>query len=220
MTLNDLRSLTLEWLDNPSGDVFAPGGDYARLDRIINEAYRKLTRTMRQSNLNWDIEHILTTTTISVTSAAREYSVITDDGLATGTDVRKIIDVVRTDTTNEIKMNIIPFGERFRAATRNTIYVYRSSSGIWIIGFVTDAPETQTLSVRVEMFRDVLGDASDIPRAVPNDWHSLIAVEAAILGMKQTGRDFTRLLTHALEEREKFEDDLGTLLSGATSQRF
>lgn len=234
-TLATLRAATLDWLDNPSGDLFAPSGDYSRCDRLINEAYRSLVREVSRSSKAWNIYE--STVTLTVVTTAREYEVNGTDAQG-NYNVRKVIDVVRTDLPNELQYELIPWSQRneppnisynkvptLRTGRSHKVYVYRRDTGIWVMGFASEEPEDQTCVVRYEPFLKPLVNAADEPTQMPFDWQSLIAVAAAILGLKQTragegGKQWQELQSHHDRELAKFREDVGSLASRVKSARF
>lgn len=235
MTLTDLRAQSLDWLDNPSGDLFAPAGNYARLDRLLNESYRSLVLEVSRSSKVWNIHS--TKVEIDVVPTAAEYAVNGTDSAGVN-NVRKIVDVVRTDLTDRIAYTITPYSERYRPSgiaynkvptlrlgRAHAVYVYRTALATWIVGFSLEEPETQTIEVTYEPTIDALDKPLRAATQVPPDWQSLIAIGAAILGLKQapqspTGDKWKHLQTHYDRELLKMREDLGTIVSSTACPTF
>jgi hypothetical protein len=183
-----------------------------------------------------------TAVSLTVVSTTREYAVsyTFPDGDAVGEyAVGKIIEIVRTDLSNDLAYDFVPWSERnepgnisynkvptLRTGRSHAVYTYRSGyDGVWYLGFVSEEPEDQTCEVRFEPVHVPLLQTSSVPVVIPPDFQSLIAVKAAMLGLMQTragkqGTQWKELAAHYSVELARFKDYLGTLVSSLKSAKF
>lgn len=227
MYLEELRTSTLEWLDNPSGDTFAPDGDTKRLDGLLSDAYEELVPEVEASHQEYNV--VETPITIAVSSANREYTVSTpgDDG---HTDVRKIVEVERTDVTNPYTLDFCPFSERnasfggsylpyLKVVASERVYVYQLSDGFWRLGFRSRQPVTQTVDVWYVPAIARLTGSADIPVLVPRQWHRLIPLLAAMNAKGgQTNRDVGFLVGKYQMGLGRMHQDLARLTTQTRSR--
>jgi hypothetical protein len=205
MNSNELLLRTGEWLNDPALYSFEP----TNVLGAVQHAYAMIVNEVERASQTWNTVSV--PIEISVTHAAREYTVTT---IAAGetpnqqTDsVRKIVEVVRTDAGREDKLAIIAHGsrndyrsvnyypqlQRFRGSV-GLVYVYRASDGLWRVGFVDAEPPAQTISVFYVPKIGSLAGQPAYPSLVPDDFHEMIALQAAVVLKVQENRDASGLL--------------------------
>ena len=103
--LGQLRASVLNWLDDPSGDSFAPAGNFGRLDQLIHEAYASAVDELDTIPQPWNMlrdENAISVTTVAGT---REYLL---------GDLRNVVEVVEelSDGTDSAPLPIVPHWKR------------------------------------------------------------------------------------------------------------
>jgi hypothetical protein len=191
LTLKELREGTLEWLDDPHGDQFAPAADNARLDRYINEAYQKIVNEVDRIPRPLDVQYAADTLDITTSSADREYTI----GV-----VRRVLAVFEVKGDEELEVNIVGWAERNTAGSG--VYIFRPTSttfpqaeqgsfvvGSYALGVASMPPAYATLRVYTLPNLVRLAGNGDVPVSVPDDFHELLYYRAAMLAKMSVNRD-------------------------------
>lgn len=228
-TLANLRQETLQWLDDPAGSFWAPAGSFSRIDMLINSAYEHMVGEVEEAGQPWNVA-AAGPLTLNVTEDQREYP-LTD---APAPGIRKIIDVVPLQGGNRgPSFREVPFSERNSSAGsrvyprlginefagNDAVYYFRRSSGVWVIGFSNEKPRETTAEVTYEENLTALTAQEDTPGNVPDLWHGLVALYAALLGKIQTRRDPAGLEAIYAREVMRLGSHAGTIRHASRSQR-
>jgi len=218
MTLSDLRTAALEWLDDPHGMTFAPNGDYSRLDQLLNEAYDELVLEIDAIPTPWSIETDSASAvraTISLVSTQREYAV--------DVAMRKVATVTEpadsADQTQEPVL-ITPYTMR---NDRNAVgvYVFRSgNTGTWYLGLCRMPPAWTSLIVHGLPPVTRLSAAADVPYLVPDAFHTALVRRAALLGKIQENKEYRPLTMLWGEDLIKLRGTLGSQVQSFGARRF
>ena len=198
--LGQLRVSVLNWLDDPSGDSFAPAGNFGRLDQLINEAYASAVDELDTIPQPWNMlrdENAISVTTVAGT---REYLLDTN----TLDRVRNVLEVVEelSDGTHSAPLPIVPHWKRNTAGAG--VYLFRNQVlGDFFIGLVIfKTPQYAKLRIFARIWERRLATPGDIPFQLPAQWHELIVYKAAMLGQMQEKRD-AKALTALYGEKLK-----------------
>lgn len=198
LELQDIRKRTLQWLDDPSGDRFAPNGEYERLDQLINEAYQHVVNEVDRIPHAWAVSEQADATDVTTSTDTREYGL----GL-----VRRVVEVNEARDSDEILIDVVDWNQRNRASTG--VYVFRAGAvqlaandDRFYVGMVRMPPAYSTLRVyTLPILRELA--VNQAPDAVPEDFHELLVYRAAMLGKQQVNRDpagVTRVYLETLRE--------------------
>jgi len=189
--MEDLRNQTLQWLDDPRGEIFGMGGAGSRIDGLINLAYEKVVQVIDQSPYPWAVEREEDHKEFATTEA-REYQL---DGVIF-IRLRAVLDVHDvTNPSTPIRLDIIPYEQRNSSDVAG-IYVFRAPVGwfsAFYIGLVRVPTTYQRLRVHGARAVDTLQIPSAEPSLVPGQFRSAIMYGAAMLGKIQQGEDPTNL---------------------------
>lgn len=207
MDLAALRATVLDYLDaRDENEVFNSG----HLDRIINTAYLNVVGKVEMAAPFFNVSSVTPTLTVP-SSPPREYDLgISGGGMANpATNIRKVLDCAKrasADTT-PYSLRIVDFakrnawlgrpGDASNPAPQSAVYFYRTfttatPAGTWYLGFVdTDPPVGAVLEVRYLPDIVALANSSgfNTPHLVPEAWHYVIALKAAILGKGKENRN-------------------------------
>ena len=193
--LGQLRTSVLNWLDDPSGDSFAPAGNFGRLDQLINEAYASAVDELDTIPQPWNMlrdENAISVTTVAGT---REYLL---------GDLRNVVEVVEelSDGTDSAPLPIVPHWKRNTAGAG--VYLFRNQVlGDFFIGLVIfKTPQYAKLRIFIRDTVKRLSSPSAFPSQLPEQWHELIVYKAAMLGQMQEKRD-AKALTALYGEKLK-----------------
>jgi len=216
-TLAELRSETAVWLDDPKKSRF----DDPLLNTLLNMAYPMVVGIVEGSGRLWNLTGPLS---IAVTPAAKEYDVGTAGSVRRIVDVRRVVGtgrvqvpfLVLTEVNREGSQNYYP--ELENAPQTHGVSIYRNSSGQWRLRFGDDAPPAQTLEVHYIPAVNVLALDSDTPSMVPEGYHHIVAMQAAIVG-KGTEERTNSTLELRFNEQVRLMMGETTSLIAARSQR-
>lgn len=235
MKLSQLRQRVLDNMAaSVSADVFGVG----QPEGVINDAYGEIVSELEQMAPRYNISPIVPTLTTPGSSVAREYALSEAPFSPAVSDVRKIVDCARIYGDEPIDVPIVPFVRRhartgragvsgyagyprdpsyFSAPARAPlvgVYFYRDGNGVWYLGFPTSDPPVSTVfQVRYLASITLLAADDDEPMQVPSEWHYVIALKAAIVGMTWTQRDVRGLQALYAEALVKMRADLADFLS-------
>lgn len=234
MNLAELVSITLEHLDNPDGDLWDP----ARTALVVNEGYEDIAGIVDASGKEFNVyphpvllairsmtfdEEIIsevdgTISLSTVNKIPREWAIVPQPERKA---IRRILDVERYDATGTIgSLDLVGWQERNNQRDRNyptlvrshaTAYAYRSDTGIWMLGIVEENPRPMTLRVWYAPVIARLVNNADIPTQVPQEFHSLIAIRAALIGKQQEQRDPGWLLGRYAERKMDLVNSLSNI---------
>lgn len=200
MNLLDLRATVLDYLDlDDELDSFAPN----QLDRFINIAYLNVVGKVETAAPYYNVSPTVPTVTVA-DSTVLEYDLGTAGSGVTNeaTDIRKILDCSKRSASGEIpfSLRIVDYAKRnawlgrpgsvSNPVPHSAVYFYRSSAGTWFLGFIDTAPTVGWI-FEVRYLPDIVAIEadSDIPLFVPQAWHYVIALKAAILGKGKENRN-------------------------------
>lgn len=234
MNLGELISLTQEHLDNPAGDLWSP----SRVTTVINEAYEDVAGFVDDASkefnvyqypillairsLTFDEEVISTSTGVislqSTTKTPREWALAPTTGRKA---IRRVLDVERYDGGRTISMDLIGWQQRNKQVDHvgalplinpriERVYAFRTDAGQWMLGFENEIPQAMTLKVWYAPVLERLTTSDHVPTQVPIEFHSLIAIRAALIGKQQEQRDPGWLV-------KRHEDKLMSLRNSLTS---
>jgi len=217
VNLTQLRPATLGWLDDPRGDRFVDHDSFARLDVLINTAYKDLVNAMDNCSEAWNVKD--TPETLTVGSSAREY-------LLTSTDVRRPLLARRVESSGTYT-NLIeaPWGRRdnyvrhpiprLGAQPPDRVAWYRDSqTGKFGLVFYDDSPASQSVEVFYQQLVEDLEEASDIPYQVPLHWHHIIPIGAGYFGKVQSERSVAKLGPMWFDYKANMVADLDSISRG------
>lgn len=192
-SLQDLRLLTRRWLYDEAGQEW----DDPHADWIINQAYQDVVNSVDRLPEPWsEADAPLTITPIT---GQREYD------LGTPRTIRGVVEVREQINDNDReKVTIVQWARRFERASGG-VYVYRTSGGQWRLGTVVLDHFTRDLLVWTRPTVARLQDPGAFPDAVPESFHELIALKAAILGKVSQNReagDLAGLYTEKMAQLE------------------
>jgi hypothetical protein len=181
-TLQQLRDSTVEWLDDPQGDKWKPGGSYTRLDSYINLAYQDVVHEVDGLPVAYNVprETSAQAKTITTVATQREYEV------GAG---RRIIEVCPVDSQGycDVPLEMVNWSQRNSVLgyQRGHVYAFSESGGTGeaklYVGFVDRAPPYATVRVFYLPQLTRLSAGSDVPSAVPAQYHELIPLRTAVL---------------------------------------
>lgn len=182
MILSELRTKTLEHLDDPTGDEFTAGSDFARLDLLINEAYVEVVKLAE--TVNPRLNMLAAAASVPFTDGP-EQPVVSTLGA-----VRRIIEVLNGTT-------LVPemrFQDRNKWGdpAQDRWYSFRDSTGQVNIGQFLTATGV-SYNVYYVPAIDALVDANGVPAQVPHEHHELVAMLAAVSAKIQIKRDHSEL---------------------------
>lgn len=217
MNLADLRATVLDYLDiEQETDVFRSG----QLDRIINIAYESTVNKVEEAAPYYNVSTTVPTVTVA-DAAVLEYDLGTSgDGVTNpATDIRKILDCSKRVTATDIpySLRIVEFSKRnawlgrpggaSNLAPQSAVYFYRTSAGTWLLGFIDTAP-TVAWVLEVRYLPDIVSllAEADVPLFVPQAWHYVIALKAAIIGKTKENRNIesnTAMYGEALADMQR-----------------
>ena len=207
LTLAEISTLCLDHLADPSGTYFYVD----RLQRAINEAYRDLVVDEIDPAVGtWDMAP--TPLTVVVAAGVRDTKLTDANGAV---HIRKPVDVNRIDSGWRTPVAIIPFGMRNRntamaplrlsGTTQAGVYFFRSgANGDWYLGTAEQQPEAMTLEVHYAAPIAKLANNSDVPWIIPEDFHNLIPIKAAMFLKTQENRDASDLAGLYAERMQRF----------------
>lgn len=223
LTLDRLRSEFLDLVDDPEGDVFAPGGQYGRADRLLNRAYIFLVNQLEQSGQVYNRS-----------SDPIEVPVVPDYwdyDLNRDTPIRRIIEVViRGEDGLDVPVEMTTYANRlaktsetdpYRTILRprqHVVYVYRLATGGWRLSFTANPQESRSFYVHWSPMVAALESGGDEPRHLPQQWHHLIALRAAWTGMGTEKRENTDAAREYLEMLGQFVQETSGLLAPVKSR--
>lgn len=211
MTLSELRLAVLDYLDaNVETDVFV---NTAQLDRFVNIAYVSVVNKVEFAAPYFNVSGTVLVLTTPSAAVAREYAMNASPFAPTSvTDIRKIADCARLVDDVPYLLRIVPFakrngwlgrpGGRLNPVPLTAVYFYRTAiaGDLWYFGFVNPNPPSATqFEVRYLPKIVSLSGDSAVPHYVPEAWHYLIALKAAIITKGKERRDAANLLTLYVE---------------------
>lgn len=232
MTFLDLKDAAAVWLHDRKKTAFSD----TQLGTLVNMAYPMIVAVIEAAGKRWNVAK--TPIPLAVTSAAREYYV-TNSYLAGPPPVpiavvRKVVEVRRVDLSAGGRGLLLPFRELNdldfgrgldqypelgQHPQQSGVYLYRdASTGVWVIGFGEAEPATQSLEVYYVPITPVMTQNTDTPYLVPNDFHHVIAMRAALIGKDTEERGNSRLESQYSEQVRLMLAE-GTSLVAAGSQR-
>lgn len=238
MDLQAIQNDVSHLIQDPSKDVAPDGtGSDTLLNTMINQAYSDLINEMETVGSLYNMALSAPVVTIPVSSIPREYDLLSSSDVSpNASDIRKVVDVVRTDGSVDYSIPIVayaernrwmgrPFGRSIRTPT-TAVYFYRqvdtsdmTSAGVWVMGFVKSEPvASRTYQVRYLPTITDLSALSDVPQQVPEHWHRVIAVRAALLIKIQENRDATGIGLLYAEQLQRMKDDLSSPLTPSRVQ--
>lgn len=185
MTLDELRAFSLEWMNDPKGDEFAPGRDYTRLDLLINAAVQELATEIDHSREAWSVPPEANHLAVTIVDGTREYEL---DALAEA-PIRRVLEV-RDATGSESslypKLDIVNYPDRNAASSG--VYVFRgpgTSGHAWYVGLVLMPSTYSALQVATVPSVTRLVQSNDVPGIIPDEFHEVICYRTAMTGLKQ-----------------------------------
>lgn len=203
MNLAGLRATVLDYLDVEAEiDVFAPG----QLVRFVNTAYLDVVGKVEVAAPYFNVSSVTPLVTTPASSIPREYD-LSDNTHVTNevTNIRKILDCAKLDANDvPYSLRIVDFAKRnawlgrpgdvSNPVPQSAVYFYRAfvtdtPAVTWYLGFVDVTPPAST-KFEVRYLPDIValdGD-DDIPYFVPDAWHYVIALKAAIIGKGKENR--------------------------------
>lgn len=203
MTLAELRATVLDYLDiEQETDVFRSG----QLDRIINTAYLNVVGKVEVAAPYYNVSSVTPVLTTIASPTAREYDLSAAPFSPTVSNVRKILDCAKRDGNDvPYSLRIVDFakrnawlgrpGDASNPAPQSAVYFYRtfttaSPAETWFLGFVDTTPPGAT-DFEVRYLPDIvaLTEANPTPFFVPDAWHYVIALKAAIIGKGKENRN-------------------------------
>lgn len=194
MTLAEIRTLCLSWLDDPNGGYFTT----AQMNVFINNAQKEVQKLLLQSGELYYTKAVETTMIVSQT----DY-VIPDDFLK----VHRILIVLSGTTPNEEIQTLQPITldqqDLFDNQSTNPQAYYLKRNR-----FVMVPPPANALVLRIEysyLVADMTLDA-DVPD-VPTQYQEYIAVLATIDGFLKDGRDPGMMMTKKAFYEEQMKQD-------------
>ena len=224
MDLAGLRAAVLDYLDaKVDTEVFI---DTAQLDRLVNIAYASVVNKVEFAAPAFNISGTVLTLTTPTGTVAREYSMNSSPFSPVGVeDVRRVVDCSRVANDKPYFVTIVPFakrngwlgrpGGRLNPVPPTSVYFYRAGAGnVWFFGFVNHTPPSATeFQVRyAPNITSLSGDAAQ-PLFVPEAWHHLIALRAAIITKAKEKRDARDLVLLYAEGLGDMQRELTSLLS-------
>lgn len=217
MDLQDLRPATLGWLDDPKGDRFVDHDSFARLDVLINLAYKDAVLAMDACTGAWNVKDA--PETITVTSSVRRY-------LLTSSDVRRPLSARRVEASGS-HTNLIeaPWGGRDDYARRplrglrgpppERIAWFRdATTGAFGMVFYDEDPSAQTVEVHYQPLVLDLTAPDHIPYQVPQQWQHILPIGAGFFGKMQARRDNKDLAALWFSMRGDMVADLNGITRG------
>jgi hypothetical protein len=205
MDLAELRATVLDYLDlKDELESFPSPG---QLVRIINIAYLNVVGKVEIAAPYYNVSSITPLLTTPASSIPREYDLgSSSDVSPTVTNIRKIVDCARRTASGvPYSLRIVDFakrnawlgrpGDASNPVPQSAVYFYRNfvtanPAATWLLGFVDPTPPASTVfEVRYLPDIVVLSADADIPHLVPQAWHFVIALRAAILGKGKENRN-------------------------------
>lgn len=230
MDFGELKALTLQRLNDPTGSSFPEAFREASLRRVIQNAYDQLVQEVETGSA-WNI--VQTPLSISVLTDTREYDL---DPVPPAPGIRKPIECVPFITGREgYPLPEIPFLQRNRAGVNSqylqlssrsgggTIYFYRDSSqspAMWRLGFEDQSPIEQTVRVYYSPAINRLVSDGDVPVQIPDQWHALIPTYAALMVKVDTKRDAKDLAALHSVELARMKRDVASTRHAAQVEGF
>lgn len=205
MDLAELRATVLDYLDLADElDSFKSPG---QLVRLINIAYLNVVGKVETAAPYYNVSSITPLLTTPASSIPREYDLgSSTDVSPTVTNIRKIVDCARRDGASiPYSLRIVDYakrnawlgrpGDASNPVPQSAVYFYRtfttaSPAATWLLGFVDTTPPASTV-FEVRYLPDIVAISADadIPHFVPEAWHFVIALKAAILGKGKENRN-------------------------------
>jgi hypothetical protein len=199
-TLAELRSETAVWLDDPKKSRF----DDTLLNTLLNMAYPMVVAAVEAAGRLWNLAGPIA---VAVTPAAKEYDVGTVGSVRRIVDVRKVVGTSRvqvpflvlTEVNRDGSTNYYP--QLDNAPQTTGVSIFRNAGGQWRLRFGEDAPVTQTLEVHYIPAVNLLALDTDVPSMVPEGFHHVVAMQAAIIGKGSEERTNSTLEMRFNEQR-------------------
>lgn len=218
MTLAELQTRTLEWIDDPSGSYFAPGGDLAQITWAIDHGYQTVVAYYERSKRPWNIHD--TPVSVAVLAGTREYSVTPAVGQPA---IRRIVSVTRVqdDQGREREQDEISYAERnryrrFEVARlgdppADAWYVYRTAAGVYRIGLADIPGESWSMKVYYSPVIEPLVASDDAPAHIPAQWQPIICLLAARALLNSVNRSTQAVDREYAEQIRLMLEESGTL---------
>lgn len=229
MNLAALRATVLDYLDvEQEIDVFRSG----QLDRIINTAYITVVGKVEVAAPYYNVSSVIPTLTVLGTTP-REYDLGTaENGLLNpATNIRKILDCAKRVPPSTVlySLRIVDYdkrnawlgrpGDASNPAPQSAVYFYRTfttalPAETWFLGFVdTESPTGDVLEVRYLPDIVALTEANPTPFFVPDAWHYVIALKAAIIGKGKENRNVEANMAMYVEALSDMQQSLSSAVS-------
>lgn len=196
MNLSDIRLRVLDLIGDPNGYRWAPGNDYARLDRAINDAQQDVSVIAERV----DPSVLASTVLITVTrpAAIAGATGFPEEGLPS--DFRRLILMLRTDVSPSRPVQVVSVD---RAAfyknldDADVVYLRRLiGTSTAVVGFASmastgdDATYALHYAARAS---DLAGDPGSVTSMLPSEYHDIIVLRAAIKLLLQENADVSEL---------------------------
>ena len=206
MILSEIRSRVLDNLDSledSQGDLWVPdGNDYARLDRLINDAYHELVLTAE------NLDPLLTTRWPG--ASVRDVTIDFEGGSGVlaekelPSDFRRALNVhhllLGTVSPDILIVDFDRATDYINVDEGRVCYIRRTSDGKWMFGVARLDTAKSIYVVAYIGHPDDLANASDEPQP-PAEFHYLIVLGATIRALAQENSDtsgFGRLYEQGL----------------------
>jgi len=181
--LQQLRALTLEYLDDPAQTAF----DTPRLDLLINKAYQDVALEVRRRPFN--LSGAATYINVPIVAGTREYRLV-----SAGLNVAAVSKIVKLkpDGTEIDLGDWTTIEHRDDPDQSALVYLRRDATLGGILLGLTFMPSPLS-AVRVYYVSELkrLTGTDEVPDAVPESFHELIALRAALIAAINSGRNDT-----------------------------
>lgn len=194
MQFSDIRTMTLNWLDDVNGTYFTP----AMVNQWINNAQKETQKLLLQSNQNWYVKPVQTTLVVNQSDYVMPQDFLKE---------HRIEIVVSGSPPNEDVVPLAPITVNQQDLVPNHTgqpqwYFYKRNR--FTLFPCPDTALTLRLYYSYEVVDMVLD--TDIPD-VPVQYHEFLAVLATIDGLLRDGRDVTAFIEKRLYYEKMLKED-------------